>query len=766
MRESRFRLPAGLLVGFGLLGASCAGSSDPDSFIPSGGPVTPPSLPGIALAGVAGVAVGESELRVDVRPPEAGFELALFWASTEAGVYAGAPAVAPIMGTATLVTGLPAISDIYIGLGIRSTSPGPAAGTGYTPVGSVWRARTGPRIYLDPAADPAIADGTTPQTAFASPVSAFLTAFAQGGGNVWAQGGTFDVTSVPLLGGVHVYGGFDASWDLANRDPQTNPSIFLGSPFLTIVEAQGGGALRVMDGIEIDGGGLSTIGIDVNDSEIQLRGVRVENCTSRGIRIRNGDPTETLDVRIASTVSSGNSADGLSVAGAFDFVLDGCRFDANGQEGVDFDDLVAPDGETASLEVRACGFFGNAAEGMDVDLAAPTFPGPTPGAFRVEVEGCVFELNGSEGLLLDQDHEFAPGWAAEILVRGCDMRANILNGMRVDADAESSILLHRNRATGNGKDGVWLSSESAPGFATVSACELSANLGAGLRASLGNKSLVVSHCVIAGNVLGGMVSETVSSASSSSVTYLQPAPSSGFSAAGNVDVASPGLAPFVLAPEAYGVITSQSAGDLGLTAAPAFGAGSLVEVAGDGVTRTATAVVGSTVSVDPAPTVLILPGALGAFPAGAPGVDEDWSPAPGSVLLGAGLSTGAGASVDAGPFGAPVPAPPGILDEVPTPLFRVADTEPAPNAPLSPGVPIALRFTGGTLDPASPTPTSVRFLPALGPPQTLTTTVVGNELHVNPPPGGWGVQPFLLAVDADLASLGGAGLCTPVAIPF
>ena len=60
----------------------------------------------------------------------------------------------------------------------------------------------------------------------------------------------------------------------------------------------------------------------------------------------------------------------------------------------------------------------------------------------------------------------------------------------------------------------------------------------------------------------------------------------------------------------------------------------------------------------------------------------------------------------------------------------------------------------------------MRFLPAVGATQVLTTNVIGDELVVDPPPGGWGVQPFLLVVDANLSSLAGDTLCTPVAIPF
>ena len=65
------------------------------------------------------------------------------------------------------------------------------------------------------------------------------------------------------------------------------------------------------------------------------------------------------------------------------------------------------------------------------------------------------------------------------------------------------MFLHRLSATANGTDGVLITSETAGGFVTLGASVLMGNGGAGARASLGNKPLALSHCVIAGN-FGGM----------------------------------------------------------------------------------------------------------------------------------------------------------------------------------------------------------------------------------------------------------------------
>ena len=114
-----------------------------------------------------------------------------------------------------------------------------------------------------------------------------------------------------------------------------------------------------------------------------------------------------------------------------------------------------------------------------------------------------------------QEHEAAPGWFASVDVRECTAKNNGRAGFHVDADGDGEYLLHRLRSTANGTDGVWISSETQAGQVVLSSCYLAGNLGAGARASLGNKPILASHCVFAGNLEAGLVSSFTASAAAS-----------------------------------------------------------------------------------------------------------------------------------------------------------------------------------------------------------------------------------------------------------
>src|SRR5439155_6709263 len=129
-----------------------------------------------------------------------------------------------------------------------------------------------------------------------------------------------------------------------------------------------------------------------------------------------------------------NGADGVHLRGPFAIHFDGSRFDGNGQQGVDCGTLTALNGSTSSLQVTACRFFGNGAEGLDASLSQPPLTNIGAGRFDVSIRGCRFEANALDGLLVDQEHELAPGWYAHIVVRDCEAIGNAGCGVHVDAD--------------------------------------------------------------------------------------------------------------------------------------------------------------------------------------------------------------------------------------------------------------------------------------------------------------------------------------------
>ena len=191
-------LPAVLL---GLTLAACGEGDAPEQ---ESGPVEPPAPLSITAAGITGAAPLEIEVRVDFVLPGSGFEAALFGASTKDAVFAGVPLAEGLTEPFAIVEGLARETHHYFGLGVRSADAGGDAP--YVQAGAVVRVRTGEPIYVDALADPFLADGLTPATAFPDLLSGLLAASAS-------------LTSTPKE---------------ATAPPSTRrPSITLGSPWPT-----------------------------------------------------------------------------------------------------------------------------------------------------------------------------------------------------------------------------------------------------------------------------------------------------------------------------------------------------------------------------------------------------------------------------------------------------------------------------------------------------------------------------------------------------
>ena len=93
------------------------------------------------------------------------------------------------------------------------------------------------------------------------------------------------------------------------------------------------------------------MGVDVDDGEVELRSLMVTDFTDRGVRLRSNLVDRELDCLVAGCDISRNGADGLSGLGAFDLRIDGSRFDANVQEGIELDDLVSLPGIEATQAI-------------------------------------------------------------------------------------------------------------------------------------------------------------------------------------------------------------------------------------------------------------------------------------------------------------------------------------------------------------------------------------------------------------------------------
>jgi hypothetical protein len=742
----------------GRLSASGDGGS---AFVPPGDAELadpPPTLPTLLSA-----AAGPGLARLAWFPASADapeLELALFSApdaqALDAAIAAGIPYAGPLTGSALTLAGLADGVELAFALAVR-----PIGATTWTASGARLRLRPGSVIYVRAGADPAIADGLTPASAFPDPASGVISAFLAGGGNVWISGADYGSQSLGLFGGVHIYGSFDASFAPELRSSADHPTVLRGLSGAPILASLAGTGTAVADGLVLEGDGVAQIGVDAKDLALELRDVVIRACKDRGVRLRNTDPGETLEVRLCLVSSSDNGADGLSLAGAYELAVDASAFESNVQEGIDLNDLVAPAGGTARLALRDVLLAANGTDGLDATLIAPA-GGGAGGNFAVSLDGCRAELNGGEGLFVDVDFELTPAWDLSLAIQGTRARSNGLNGIHLDLDDECDALIASSVVSANRGDGLLVSSESAGGFVLLASSILAGNQGAGARAIGGEFTVCASQCVFTGNAEGGLASAVADVRAAGSIAWLQsaawPAASAG------VDVPAGAATPFVRAPEGWLTALAMSASGISYSGSALPFAGAGLEIDDDGTPRVIVSA-GAELSVDPAPASLAAPAVLALF-ADAATVAEDWQLAAGSAALGQGLAAAGAPAIDAGPYGVLGSGTPGLGAAVASAPFRVARVIPAPGSALPPGASLAIELLGGDVDASTLSSSTVRAVHGDG--STIALDLLlepDGSVTASPSSGGWGSAPFALEI-AGLAAEDGRPLAAPVALSF
>lgn len=748
----RGRLFGALLLG-GLLG--CVGGA---GLVPST-PAPPPPVPTGAnepVPGLTSAVAASTKVQLTFAVSNEGHEAALFQGSDPDTLFLGAPVETGLTGGDLLRDGLVDGDTYFFGLGLRA-SPGEA----FVPSGPILRARPGAPIFVDPGADPLVADGTSPATAYANPILALIDSFGAGGANVWLLAGDYPASSLPVFAGTHLSGGFAPGFQLEERDPANHPSVLHGLAGQSLAAVQGLGGV-VLDGLRLSGDGLATHGLDMDSTPLELRGVEVLGCTQRGVRVRAPEDGPATPVTLVDCLLSGNAAGGLSGLGCLDVRVFGSRFLGNGQEGLDLDDLIAADGESASLVVDGCTFASNATDGLDVDLNAPLAGGVSGGELEVRITRSTFVGNGEVGLLIDVDYLGAPLWKADIEVTYCVARNNHGRGFLVDVDERANVYLGSLVAEANGLAGVELSSSLVGGLAVLSGVASLGNLGPGFASTGGLVELLATHCLAAGNAGGGFVSPSGRGQASSSVTSLQTDPMLGFEAFASPDLgATWGV--FLRAPEAFAVAGDVVAGQLVLPTSSVFASDANLEVDGDGIPRTLSVLSPVVIALDPAPVDQLGPISLMGF---APGdsVDTDFRLVPGSPLQGAGLA----GLVDAGPAAAPGFAAEGHFPELLAKGLRLKALSPTIDAGLGVTTSLTLRFAGGT-------PSAVSIALALvvedgaGLPVAFQAAPSGADWVLTPAGADWdpnGTGRLVVQLLPGLTDVSGAPNDSPLAVLF
>lgn len=722
----------------------------------TGGPI-PSGAVSATHTGLLSAAAGSGAVRVHYRLPTSGFDTALFHGTTSTNLVSGAPALTGLSGTSVTVSGLANGTERFFALAIRPTGT-----TTWVQAGEILRARpSATTIHVDASAS---AGGNGSLGAPFRTLQEGMTAMgSQPGANVWVRNGSYTAAVVPP--GAQVYGGF-ATFALADRDPTAGLTIVTATGVQAALDVSTLGNRVVVDGLLLDGNNSGFYGIDMQNVDLDVRSVTVRRFSDRGLRLRNTSTNENLVVHLISCTVQQNGADGANFFGPFDVRVDACGFDANVQEGIEFGPLVALAGLTSTVSITHSRFANNGAEGVDASLDRPLGVTAGTGNFDVTVRGCTFTGNTLDGLLVDQEHEAAPGWSMRAIVRDCTASNNKLAGVHVDFDSQGQVMLHGIRSTGNGTDGLLVTSEINSGHAVVSACHLAGNLGAGIRTSTGNKIVLASHTTLAGNGQGGFLSQSAAreSAAVNCIFDMQSSPTSLVRQFSNVTGTSSSAAVFTNAPIAYTRATAHSSGVLTLPSAPTFAQGSRVELADNGTSFTAVQNVGSTVILDATPTILHLPVAVAAFPSTS--ITDDLTLATGSVAIAAGMKETGAANVDAGPLGSPLQTVPGTAEPIADTLVYLDLISPAPNVALGASQPVTLRFAStanpsATVDSATVTNTSVRVVNSTGGVVAAAQAVSASAITLNPPGGGWPSGALRLEVHKSV-TVGGVAVAHPV----
>lgn len=783
-------------------------------------PIRPPSA--APKTGLLAVCAGNAIVRIDYRKPSTGFEGALFLGTDAATLFSGSPVVAPIAGeqdpsaASSIFTNAstPIVANgtsLFVGFGLRQ-----AGTTAWIRVGEILHCRPNPPIYVDRNQVDPLADGSSPALAFPQLDNALLVAAVFGGANVWvtngdyptrafnastAEGGVFTVGS-----GVHLYGGFAPFFDAAGAPlptvgfdinsrtlpPESNPSPDATNSTVLrsggsaaapatprILDLINGGSLHVVDGVFVDGQSFTVKGVDITESDVELRSVRIRLCLDNGLQIKQiTDFVNRRKITLAACEVTQSGNDGIGLAGNFDLRLDRSDISANGGRGIDPNDLQALSGSSASISAFGCRFYGNSVDGLGMDLntiaTQPSLPG---GRFEIEIDGCSFERNGRDGLFVDLDYDLFPAWYARVRVRDCVANANRRAGIHFDADDQGEFVLDRVRCTANVGDGLWIASEpDNPATAdddgrsthvVVTNSSFLGNLGYGLQATEGDKVILASHCAFAGNQLGGFQSMTTSprgdnarriSTAVNCVLWRQPNPfvnvrstSCWIESADN---------PFVNAPAAFAAVNANQSGALTLAANSAISAGDALEIGDDGSKLTVTSSTGGSLVVTPAPATFVAPDAAFGYPlAATASVTEDLRLYSLSLAIGTGLAIAGGTAVDPGPHGSQNGGEPGDFDPF-TPIgLQLRKINPAVTFGVLPTSPIALEFDAD-VDPASIT--ADRIVSSAGTP--LQISVAGRVVTVAPL-ANWGADDNLRLLPGVLSTGGtalGAALVVPV----
>lgn len=566
-------------------------------------------------------------------------------------------------------------------------------------------------------------DGLSPNSAFSQISDGIASAAAVGGGSVWIAEGNYPA-AVTLQGNVAVYGGFEATFDPALRDPSSFTTVIDGSAVAgALVRAASGASLVHLDGVTVDGVEQASFGVDLSGADACLANLTIRRCVAQGVRV-NAIGSVGGDRLIVHRCSvREHFGEGLQLTGPVDALLTESEFARNFNEGLEAVDLSAPAGASARVTARRCVFRRNANEGADLKLAPIDLasPGSSAGA-RLEVllERCLFVDNRLGGLKLDIDFTDADGIEAIALLDRCEARGNALEGIRLDLDARAATTVRDLRCAANLGAGLLLTGAASGAVAQICGLLAFSNGGAGVEIREGAVAASLVQCTLVNNLGGAAFGEASGGTIANSLLHGNVT-SMPLVATANLADPAAALTRIPTLPARASVVIG---GSVSFGGPHPYGLGDVIEISDDGIARSVIAVDATSITVDP--PAAEFPLTLAAMVHRAPDeiVVEDATPLPRAGAVDAGIvgtTDSNGGPADLGSTG-------GSSSSLRFERPAIGQLLPVP--PATAGA-ITATFSA-ELDAASVTASSVLLLDAAGATHAADRAVAGATLTVTP----------------------------------
>lgn len=309
-----------------------------------------------------------------------------------------------------------------------------------------WGASSNPVFRVDPTATE---DSTDRPRTYATIEAAVSEAIALDGSNIYVTANTLR-ERVYLFDGMHLYGGFESTFDPVARMVSGSRTRLLGQAKLDTIVVAPGDLLCGIDGFELVGqlepnpatessrttSERGRRGLVAEDCNLQAAHLFVHGFQDKGVELRSGDDLDDeFEGHLYECEIAENTGEGLALSGVFDLTLRDCILRDNEEEGIEIEPLLFSSQEKSSIKVDRCVVRGNRDLGLNLTLTAhPLQPAGAGGRVRIRLSRSIFESNHDHGASIDVQADASDDVDLRMTVEKCRFDSNQASGLEIDAD--------------------------------------------------------------------------------------------------------------------------------------------------------------------------------------------------------------------------------------------------------------------------------------------------------------------------------------------